>query len=78
MPNKAKEMWLFTNRNCLIFDNEGNQIVEYQRGISCSNLNKEVAYTATVEAESFHIGKFREWVHDITREEMQYLLGVHK
>lgn len=74
---KAKSMWLFTNRNCLVFDENGEQIVKYQRDISCSHINKKIARQATIEAADFHLGKFREWVHDITREEMQFLLGVH-
>ena len=73
---KAKHMWLFTNRNCLVFDEDGEQIVEYQKAISCYALNKKLALQATLEASEFHIGRWREWEHEIPRESMQYLLGL--
>lgn len=75
--HQAKSMWLFTNRNCLVFDKDGNQIVKYQAAISCSTLDPEVAFKATEEAEEFHIGKFREWEHEINRDSMRFLLGIH-
>lgn len=74
---KVIEMCLFTNRNCLIFDENGEQITEYQSKVSCSYLDKKIALQATEEAITFRICKFREWEHEISRDEMQYLLGVH-
>jgi hypothetical protein len=71
------EMHLFTNRNCLIFDKKGEQIPEYQRAISCSSLDKELALKVTNESQKFFIAKWREWEHEIHCEEMQWLLGVH-
>jgi hypothetical protein len=73
---KAHDMWLFTNRNCLVFDEEGKQISEYQAAISCYTLDKNLAQKATEEAVEFHIGKFHKWEHEITKDEMQYLLGL--
>jgi len=77
MVQKAKEMILFTNRNCLIFDENGEQITDYQMAISCSHIDPDIARKATEESETFSISKFRQWIQEITREEMQYLLGVH-
>jgi len=73
----AKLMVLFTNRNCLIFDEAGDQVPELQGSISCSHLDKDIALQATMEATEFHISKRTIWGHKITREEMQWLLGVH-
>lgn len=75
---KAKQMWLFTNRNCLVFDANGEQIPEYQASITCYTLNKKLAEQACNEAEEFHIGKWESWEHPISREEMKYILGVAK
>lgn len=74
---KVKEMILFTNRNCLIFNENDEQICEYQSKISCSHIDKKIARRITLESEKFSICKFREWTHEITKEEMQYILGVH-
>jgi len=74
---KAKEMHLFTNRNCLIFDDDGKQICEYQSKISCLHIDKKFARKIINESEMFYLSKFREWSHEISREEMEYLLGVH-
>lgn len=74
---KANKIYLYTNRNCLVFDTDDAQIPEYQIAMSCYKLDKALARRATEEATRFGIGKFREWMHEISREEMQYLLGVH-
>jgi hypothetical protein len=75
---KAKQMWLFTNRNCLVFDENGEQITEYQRAITCYTLNKKMAKQACEEASEFHIGQWREWEHPIDKKHMLYLLGLAK
>lgn len=74
---KAKQMHLFTNRNCLIFGDDDNQICEYQAKISCLHMDKKFARKIINESEIFYISKFREWSHEISRDEMKYLLGVH-
>lgn len=78
MTGKAKphKMWLFTNRNCMIFDRDGNQIPEDQNAIDCYHLNKEAALRITLEAEEFRLAQWSKWEHAITRKEMQYLLGI--
>lgn len=74
--NRCKTMHLFTNRNCCAFDENGEQIVEYQRAINCYDIDPEMAMQATEEAENFYISKWREWNQAISRIEMQYLLGL--
>ena len=74
---KAHTMWLFTNRNCMIFDEDGNQMTEYQNAISCNSIDKKRALEITNKAEKFVLSKWssHEFFH-ITRKEMQYLLGI--
>jgi hypothetical protein len=76
MVNKAKQMWLFTNRNCLVFDENGEQIPEYQVAITCYSLDRDVAKKVCDEATEFHICSWREWEHEITKKHMMYLLGL--
>ena len=76
MVNKAKQMWLFTNRNCLVFDENGEQIPEYQAAITCYSLDRDVAKKVCDEATEFHIGSWREWEHEIPKKHMMYLLGL--
>lgn len=73
---KAIKVALFTNRNSMVFGEEGNQIVEYQKAISCYNLNRDLALSLANEAKEFSICKFDEWCHEISREEFLYLLGM--
>jgi len=60
----------------MIFDKERNQIDEYQKAIGCHEIDKDLAYQATLEAEIFEISQWYGWSHTITRKEMQYLLGL--
>jgi hypothetical protein len=78
VPEKPRphSVRLFTNRNCIIFDKDGGQIAEDQNAIDCYQLDKEAALRITLEAEEFYLTAWGRWEHAITREEMQYLLGI--
>lgn len=71
-----EQMWLFTNRNCLVFNAEGKQIPYYQRAIFCYGLDPEIAMECTLLAKQFFIAQWRAWAHEIDRKEMQSLLGL--
>lgn len=73
---KIKAVWLFTNRNALIFDEKGEQIPEAQGAIDCYSIDPAVARQVCNEAREFHIAKWGGWSHEITRKEMLYLLGL--
>jgi hypothetical protein len=75
---KPVEIILFTNRNCLIFDEDGNQMCEYQSKISHSHIDKNIARKVISEAKKFSLCKFREWIHEISVDDMKCLLGVHE
>lgn len=74
--NRAHSLWLFTNRNSMVFDCNGQQIVEYQVAIGCYAIAPELALQACSEAEVFVLSRWGEWEQPITRTEMQYLLGL--
>ena len=74
---KPTEMHLFTNRNCLIFDEDGNQMCEYQSKISHSHVDKKIARKVIGEVNKFYLCKFKEWIHEISMDDMKCMLGVH-
>ena len=69
-----KELFLFTNRNCLAFDENGMQVP--QSAISYSSINPPAARQMIHYAEHLYISKFREWKHEISKDEMLSLLGL--
>jgi len=69
-------VYLFTNRNCLIFNEHGEQIGELQRAISCYNLDRKVAKRVAREAKVIYIACYREWAHEISAKSFEYLLGI--
>jgi hypothetical protein len=73
---KAHTMVLYTDRNVLVFDEAGNQILRYQRAMTCYRINKKLALQATQEARNFEISQWLGWSQKITRREMQYMLGL--
>jgi hypothetical protein len=75
MP-RAHKIWLFTNRNVLIFDEAGLQIPEAQSAISCYEVNPTEALRLTNEASEFYLTQWDYWAHAISRRDMQYLLGL--
>ena len=76
VSKKPVQVYLFTNRNCLIFDEIGNQIAELQAAISCYTVHKEMARAIAYAAEEFFIAEFNNWSHSISRESFMYLLGI--
>jgi len=75
---RAYSIYLFTNRNCMVFNKSGEQILKYQKNMNCQRLDKDVAKKAIEEAREFYISKYKEWVHDVSKEEMSYLLGLEE
>jgi len=71
-----KELVLFTNRNCMGFDENGMQLVAIHNAISYSHVNKGLAELAISTAERCFLSKFKEWRHEISKDEMRCLLGL--
>lgn len=76
VPPKARTVYLFTNRNCLVFDDKGEQLAWYQRAISCYDLDPELAKEVARDAQEIFLSRWREWSHSITKKEFEYLLGL--
>jgi hypothetical protein len=73
---KPVSVYLFTNRNCLVFDKGGKQIAKYQRAITCYRVDKKIARELAEKTTEFYISKFGEWVKPISRLSFEYLLGL--
>lgn len=74
-----KEVYLFTNRNTLIFDETGNQVHDLQARINwdCNYRYSEQDALGTILADNpqFYISKFKEWHKPISADEFCSLLG---
>ena len=75
---KAKEVYLFTNRNIIAFDDKGEQISYFQSGVDCYDLDRDIAIEIANNTKKFYIAKWREWRQEISKREFLYLLGLGK
>lgn len=66
---------LFTNRNLIVFTEEGEQDAHLQGAVDCYEINEEVLQELLSQPARYYISKWREWKHEITRQEFEYLLG---
>jgi hypothetical protein len=71
-----KSVYLFTNRNCLVFDEDGQQMPEFQGGISCYRLNRKKAQIVADKGQEFFLSRYQKWAQPISRREFEYLLGL--
>ena len=60
----------------MIFDENGKQMTKYQNAISCYSIDADEALKITKEAQSFFIAQWLGSSFQISRKEMQYLLGL--
>ena len=65
---------LFTNRNLIVFDEEGKQH-DLQNAVDCYEINQALLDELISQPATFHLAKWREWKHEISRKEFEYLLG---
>lgn len=72
----CRSLICYTNRNVAAYDFEGNQIIKYQEAMTCYKIDKAIAMQVVKEARFFYVAKWGEWSKEITRKEMEYLLGL--
>ena len=84
---KAKRVissiYLFTNRNVMIFDENGQQIPELQRDIGVGTAKTEKEKKVLLEilnspqryVPAYFISNYSNWVHEITEKEFFMLMG---
>jgi len=78
---KIQSIWIFTNRNALFFDENGEQLEELQRLISFSNekLDENVLLhlmdIVTNQNPKIYISRWKDWYNEINVDEFFALLG---
>lgn len=71
-----KSMTLYTNRNIIVFNQHGNQDPVAQTAVDCYAINPRMAQDVINDTEQFNLAKWAAWSHQITKREMEYLLGL--
>ena len=66
---KAKQISYLTSGQCLIFDEFGQQIPELQIHFSNGQKNQFIFELVAHACEKFSIGKFREWMQEVDKED---------
>lgn len=79
---KIKEVYIFTNRNTVFFDEKGEQIANCQSVISWKKLEsyeeykvKDVLKRVMNDNPVIYIARWQEWRHEITIDEFCSLIG---
>jgi len=75
-PKRYKSFTLYTNRNCMVFDQVGTQVPDAQYAVDCYRILPVVAQYVLDATETFYIAKWGDWSHEISQIEMEYLLGL--
>ena len=78
-----KSVWLFTNRNIAVFDENGEQVVDIQQAIGWNHrclyeYAERAALEKIVKTEpppEFYLARWQEWKHKITCDEFCSLIG---
>lgn len=65
---------LFTNRNLIVFDEEGKQH-DLQNAVDCYEINQGLLDELLQQPARYYLAKWREWKHEIRKKEFEYLLG---
>ncbi len=65
---------LFTNRNLIVFDEAGKQ-THWQNAVGSYEINEELLAKLLEQPATYYISKWRQWIHEISRKEFEYLLG---
>ena len=77
---KIAQVYLCTNRNCLFFDEKGNQIPMLQRLLNWGSADRRVDEYFVIEkvirdSPKIYLVRWRDWLEPITLQEFVDLLG---
>jgi len=77
-----KEVWLYTNRNVMVFDENGEQVIDVQKILGWTSLKSwmvletEGALVKVIEANPIiYMSQWGNWNHRINIDEFCCLLG---
>jgi len=60
----------------MCFDANDEQRIDVQAAVNCHTIDPVIAQRALDESEVFYIAHWCGWQHEITKREMEYLLGL--
>ena len=66
-----------TSGQCLIFDKEGNQIDDLQAEFTSGETNTPLLKLVAEHAKKFTLGKFREWMQEMDKEDFLRVTHLH-
>ena len=66
-----------TSGQCLIFDKEGNQIDDLQAEFTSGETNIPLLKLVAEHAKKFTLGKFREWMQEMDKEDFLRVTHLH-
>lgn len=69
---------LFTNRNCVALDEDGELLLGVQEAISYSRVDPDRAREIIGAAEKLYLADFHNWEHEISKVKMRALLGLNE
>ena len=75
MP-KPHTFYLFTNRNCMVFDENGEQMPELQACVSCYNVDADHAREVLAQCREFFVAHWGSQRIEVKRRHIEYLLGL--
>lgn len=76
MTTKVEKLYLFTNRACMAFDRDGQQVIWAQLAIDQYGIHRPLARRAVSQATEFRLSQWRGFDKIISRLEMEYMLGL--
>ena len=74
------KIFLYTNRNAIFFDENGEQIHEYQKNVNCNTADRRYIETDVLkivvqQKPVVFMCRWNEWIHEISVDEFCYILG---
>lgn len=67
-----------TSGQCLIFDKEGVQIGDLQGEFTSGETNRWLLKQVAEHAEKFTLGKFREWMQEMNKEDFMRITHLQE
>ena len=71
------KVYLYTNRNIVVFDESGEQLPDWQSAVDCYQLDQKKALELSKLAQYFYLQQWNTGATiELSRKEFQYLLGL--
>jgi len=75
---QVHHLCFLTSGQCLIFDKEGAQIGDLQAEFTSGETNRWLLKQIAEHAEKFTLGKFREWIQEMNKEDFMRITHLNE